>query len=217
MAAPRIVVCRNEVDADHEYHCDALAACFPGAAEVDYARGERPALDDVDGVVLTGSTAGVYERDERDWIDDGMALVRELVAREVPTLAVCFGHQLANAALGGTVEAVDTTAGLVRADLADDVLFDGVSPVVPAVHGDKVTRTGDRMRVVGAADYYDAFATRHESAPLWTTQFHPEFTAAHRPRIERAYGWTANGHTFADVNATRVYENFARLAADGAD
>jgi GMP synthase (glutamine-hydrolysing) len=214
MPAPRIVVCRNEVDAGHEYHCDALAACFPDATEVDYARGERPALDDVDGVVLTGSTAGVYERDEYDWMDDQMALVRDLVDREVPTLAVCFGHQLANAALGGTVEAVDTTAGLVAADLDEDALFEGVSPIVPAVHGDEVTESGDGMAVIGTADYYDAFATRHEAAPLWTTQFHPELTAAHRPRIERAYGWTGDGYTFADVNATRVYENFTRLVAD---
>lgn len=215
MEAPNVVVCRNEVDPAHGYHCDALAACFPGATDCDYANGERPDLDAAAAVVLTGSTAGAYERDEYDWMGDQMALVRELLDREVPTLAVCFGHQLANAALGGTVEAVDTTAGLVDATLGDDPLFDGVSPVVPAVHGDKVTETGDGMRVVGNADYYDAFATRHEAAPLWTTQFHPEFTAAHRPRIERDYGWSTNGHTFADVNATRVYENFTRLVADG--
>lgn len=217
MTAPRIVVLRNEVDAEHEYHCDALGACFPDAVELDYVRGERPELDAVDGVVLTGSTAGVYDAEDHPWMREEMALVRELRDRELPTLGVCFGHQLVNAALGGRVDAVDTTAGLVHANLDPDPLFDGVEPVVPAVHGDKVTTPGDGLGVVASTDYYDAFATRHRAAPLWSTQFHPEFTAAHRSRIERAYGWTANGYSFADVNATRVYENFRRLVASAGE
>lgn len=213
MTEPQIVVLRNEVDPAHEYHCDALGACFPDATELDYVAGERPDLEGVDGVVLTGSTAGVYEAEAHPWMTDQMALVRELVERRIPTLGVCFGHQLVNAALGGRVDAVETTAGLVRAEFDEDPLFDGVEPVVPAVHGDKVTAAGDDLRPIARTDYYDAFATRHREAPLWSTQFHPEFTAAHRARIERDYGWDANGYAFADVNAPRVYENFTRLVA----
>ena len=220
MESPTITVVRNEVDPDCEYHCDALeefvSDVSPDARPVDYPAGERPDLESTDGVVITGSTAGVYEVDDRPWIDDQKRLVRELVDREIPTLGVCFGHQITNAALGGTVEKAETTARPVDADLAGDPLFDGVSSIVPVTHGDVVTEPGDRMEVIGSADYYPAFATRHRTAPLWSVQFHPEYTAELRARLEADFGWSADRHGFDDVNATRVVENFVSIVADAA-
>ena len=211
MTEPRLLVVRNEVDPDCEYHCDALASYFPGAEEVDYPSERTLSLSSVDGVVLTGSTAGVYERDDRPWIVDQEGLVRELIEREIPTLGVCFGHQVVNAALGGTVEHVGTTSGLVEADLDDDPIFEGVSPVVPLVHGDFVTETGEGMEVIASAEYYHALATRHREAPVWTVQFHPEFTADLRERIEADFGWSDNDHDYAKVSATRVFDNFRSI------
>ncbi|MDQ2050422.1 type 1 glutamine amidotransferase [Natronolimnohabitans sp. A-GB9] len=214
MGTPTITVVRNEVDTDCEYHCDALSALVPNALEIDYPAGERPALERTDGVVLSGSTAGVYEADEQPWIDDQKRLVRELIDREIPTLGVCFGHQLVNAALDGTVEHVGTIARPITATLADDRLFEDVSPVVPVAHGDVVTDVGDGMTVIASADYYHAFATRHHSAPLWTVQFHPEFTGTLRERLEADFGWTDGDTDLEDVDATRVVENFASIVAD---
>jgi len=211
-----IAVVRNEVDPDREYHCDALASHFPGEPEFDFVRGDRPALDDVDGVVLTGSTAGVYEADERPWITEQATLVRELVDRRVPTLGVCFGHQLVNAALGGTVEHVGTTSRLVEAEFVDDPLFADVSPVVPAVHGDVVTEPSEDLEVIASTEYYPAFGTRHREAPLWTVQFHPEVTADLRGRIAEDFGWTESPLSFEVVDASRVFENFRELVADAA-
>jgi GMP synthase (glutamine-hydrolysing) len=210
-SSPTLYVVRNEVDSDCEYHCDAVAARVPDAVEIDFVAGERPPLEDADGVVLTGSTAAVYEADRRPWIADQEALVRDLVDREIPTLGVCFGHQVANAALGGTVENVGTTATLVETDLADDPLLEGVDPVVPAVHGDAVTEPGEGMDVIAAADHAPVFGTRHRSAPLWTVQFHPEITAAVRDRLVADFDWEAGQFSFEDVSADRVFENFRAL------
>jgi GMP synthase (glutamine-hydrolysing) len=207
-----LYVVRNEVDPDSEYHCDALAAQFPTATEVDFVRGERVPLDAADGVVLTGSTAGVYEAERRPWITEQEAFVRELVEREVPTLGVCFGHQVVNSALGGTVEHVGETTGLVEAEFADDPLFDGVDPVVVSLHGDVVTTLGDDMEVIASAPHARAFATRHRTAPLWTVQFHPEITASHREMLAERFEWTPNSHSFDRVTAERVFENFRTLA-----
>lgn len=218
MASPTILVVRNEPDSDAEFHCDALADCVPGAREVDATADDVDprslALDDVGGVVLTGSTAGVYEVDDRPWIADVLDLVPELVERELPTLGVCFGHQVVTEALGGRVEASDeSTAGLVDVDFADDPLFEGVTPVVPALHGDRVVEPGDDLRVIAAADYYEAYATRHVDAPLWTVQFHPELTTAHRDRLVEDHDWTDGGHDFDAVDAHRVVENFRSIVA----
>lgn len=213
MPQPAIAVVRNEVNDDHAFHCDALVSHFEDAVEIDYPAGERPDLDVVDAVVLSGSSAGVYEADERPWIDDQQTLVRKLVDSEVPTLGVCFGHQLANAAQSGTVEADEMRAGLVEADLAADPLFDGVGPVVPVAHGDVVTSTGDGMAQIGSAPYYDAFATRHETAPLWSVQFHPEFTPDLEATLREHYDWDDGGYSHGDVTADRLLENFRDLVA----
>jgi len=212
MASPNLVVVRNEVDDEYAFHCDALASYVPDAEEVDYPAGERPDLEGVDGVVLSGSTAGVYEAAERPWIRDQKRLVRELVDREIPTLGVCFGHQVVNEALGGTVVHEGMNGRLVEATLDPDPLFEGVDPVVAATHGDVVTDPGDGMDVVGSADYYHAFATRHRSVPLWTVQFHPEYTAGLADRLRSEFEWTETDHSFDRVNAPVVYDNFVDLA-----
>ncbi|WP_222912716.1 type 1 glutamine amidotransferase [Natrinema sp. SYSU A 869] len=209
-----LYVVRNEVDSECEYHCDALAAQFPTTAEIDFVAGERVPLDEADGIVLTGSTAAVYESDCRSWIADQEGLVRELIDREIPTLGVCFGHQVVNSALGGTVEEVGTTATLVEATLADDPLFDGVDPVVVSLHSDVVTDPGKDMEIIASADHARVFGTRHRIAPLWTVQFHPEITASHRDNLVNDFGWKSERFSFEDVTAGRLFENFVSLAID---
>lgn len=209
-----LYVVRSEVDADCVYHCDAVASHLSTAEEVDFVAGERVPLDDADGVVLTGSTAAVYEADRRPWIGELEALVRELVEREVPTLGVCFGHQVANSALGGTVEQVGTTARLVEVTFANDPLFDGVDPVVVSLHGDAVVESGEGMEVIASAAHTEVFGTRHRTAPLRTVQFHPEITAAHRDRLVEDFGWEEPQFSFDDVTAERIFGNFERLVAD---
>ncbi|WP_281193935.1 type 1 glutamine amidotransferase [Halorubrum sp. F4] len=211
---PNLYVVRNEPNPDREYHCDALASWFPDATEVDFVAGERVPLEEADGVVLTGSTAGVYEVDDRPWIAEAEEFVRDLVDRGIPTLGVCFGHQVVNSALGGTVEQVETTHALVEADLGDDPIFDGVAPVVVALHGDAVTELGDGLEVLASADHARIFGTRHRTAPLWTVQFHPEIEAEHREAIREAGDWDEREFSFADVTPGRVFENFERLVAE---
>jgi len=206
-----ILVLENEVDPEERYLVDEITRYLPEHDVYDYARrGGQPDLSAVDGVVAGGSTAGVYEADEHGWMREQKRLIRRLVDNGVPTLGICFGHQIVNDALGGEVEYTGVRrANLVNADLGDDPLFDGVTGVVPVLHSDRVTETGDGMEVVGTADYYDAFATRHRDAPVWTVQYHPEFT----PRVKHlGNGWTDNSLSFRDSTATRTLRNFSALA-----
>ncbi|SMO67661.1 type 1 glutamine amidotransferase [Halorubrum cibi] len=211
---PTIYVVRSEPDPDSEYHCNALASWFPEAIEIDFVAGERVPVEEADGVVLTGSTAGVYEVEDRPWIADQEELVCDLVDREIPTLGVCFGHQVVNSALGGTVERVGETTALVEAELDDDPIFEGVSPVVVSLHGDAVTELGDGLEVIAAADHARIFGTRHRTAPVWTVQFHPEIEVEHREHLRETFEWDEREFSFADPTPGRVFENFERLVAD---
>ena len=208
-----ILVVDNSVKGPDGTLATEITSYLSDAELYDYPDlGRAPDLDGVDGVVLAGSEAGVYEVPDRPWIEDQQAFVRDLVDAGVPTLGVCFGHQIVNAALGGEVVDSGVTHGhFVDAALTDDPLFEGVDPVVPVLHSDVVTELGEGMEVIGSADYYEYFATRHVDRPVWTVQFHPEFT----DRVASSYEdvWEPTDFAFADATATRTIANFEALAA----
>ncbi|WP_132058489.1 type 1 glutamine amidotransferase [Halorussus amylolyticus] len=210
-----LLVLENEVDPDTRYFVPEIVRYLSEHDVYTYAdEGGQPSVEDVDGVVISGSTAGVYDREDYPWMDEQAELVRELVEREIPTLGVCFGHQIINHALGGRVEHRGLTNRLVRADFDDDPLFSGVNDVVPMVHGDHVVERGDGMERIGSADYYENLATRHRDAPVWTVQYHPEFTDRLLGRIRDDFGWEETDLSFSDVSVEETFRNFERLASE---
>ncbi|WP_435335053.1 type 1 glutamine amidotransferase [Haloarchaeobius sp. TZWWS8] len=212
---PMFVYLENEVDPDARYLGESLRSLFDCEVHDVVAEGGPPSLADLgvpDGIIVGGSTAGVYESDDYPWMDEEAAFVRECIDDEIPLLGICFGHQLVNEALGGRVEHHGLDHRLVTADLVADPLFEGVDETLPAVHGDRVVELGDGMEPLAATDEYPFFASRHRDAPVWTTQFHPEFVADLLPRIRADFGWTENELSWDDVTADRVLENFAKLA-----
>jgi GMP synthase (glutamine-hydrolysing) len=217
-----ILVLQNEVDTDNRYfvpeirrHLEAAGATVRVHPYAD--TGGRPdALRDADAVVLSGSTAGVYETDTYPWMGDLRALVRELRDDRVPMLGICFGHQIVNDAFGGHVEHRGLRKGIETVRFGDDPLFEGVGSRVPMVHGDYVVELGDGLRPIADADYHEYVATRHREAPVWTVQYHPELTAALLPRIDADFGWPTDpaDRDFSTVTVERTLANFVALAGE---
>jgi len=209
-----ILILDNAVEGG--YMADEIEHFLPDARVYNYPNEDGdPALEDVDGVVIGGSEVGVYDEPDQPWITDQKRFARRLVEEGIPTLGICFGHQILNAALGGEVEDSGTShLRLYDAEFdADEPLFDGVEPAVPVLHSDVVTELGDGMEVIGRADYYEYFATRHHDQPVWSVQYHPEFT----PRIVDEYdGWNGGDGSFEDSTATRTLANFADLVTSNA-
>ena len=161
-------------------------------------------------------TDSVYADDHGEWFDVELDLIERCIEAEIPLLGDCYGHQLVNHALGGTVESDSRRATFVEMVEYDDSpagVLEGVNPVVPVLHGDLVVEPGANMESVARTEYNDYFCTRHRSAPVWTVQFHPEFT----DRVsEEVSDWDPGAHSFDEVNATRVFENFLRHCESGA-
>jgi len=68
-------------------------------------------LSACDAYIITGSQFGVYE--DIPWIHKAKQLVQQLYKAEIPTIGICFGHQLIAEALGGKViKAEDKGLGL---------------------------------------------------------------------------------------------------------
>jgi len=205
-----ILVLDNEVDPDYRYLGPEIVHFLDDAEYRVYETvDDESEFQSTDGVVLTGSTASVYDEEHADWVDAQSELVRRCIDAAVPVLGICFGHQLVNQALGGTVERDRRRATFVRMDeTAEDEILAGVNPLVPVLHSDVVTEPGTGMEPIARTDYSEYFCTRHETEPLWTVQFHPEFT----PRVsDQPSDWDPGAGSFEECTATRVLENFERV------
>lgn len=73
--------------------------------------GELPDVaEECEAYLLTGSAASVYE--DLPWIEGLEEFVRTLHAQQIPTVGVCFGHQLIAQALGGKTRRSDKGWGV---------------------------------------------------------------------------------------------------------
>ena len=212
-----ILVLDAEVVPDYRYLAPEIAFHLPDADyHVIAAEPEHPPIADYDGVVISGSTHSVYDEAGRgDWFDAVLSVVDRCVTGDVPLLGVCYGHQVINHALGGRVEQVGRRATFVEMTEYDQDasgVLEGVEPVVPVLHQDVVAELGEGMTAVARTDYDEHFCSRHGTAPVWTVQFHPEFTER---VVEESSDFDPGEYGFEDCNATRVFDNFAGHVAAG--
>lgn len=203
-----ILVFDNEIRPDYRYLAPEIARLLP--AETEYrVFVDDPTLpdpDQYDGIVLSGSTASVYDDEHASWVEPQSRLVRRCIDDEVPLLGICFGHQLVHAALGGTVEADRRRATFVTMTHEGVGVLRNVGSTVPVLHADLVVEPGEGLETVARTDYDDHFCSRHVEAPLWTVQFHPEFTERVR---DRPSDWSDGDGSFEECTATAVLDDFA--------
>jgi len=192
-----------------------VATHLPETKLVSPPQGESlPSLDGVDGVVLSGGDAGnLVEPAETLWVHDEFSLVRGAIDERVPLFGICFGHQLVNVALGGSVEYRDQRVGLAAVDFADDPLLAGLGPAVPVLHRGIVVETGAGMSVAGTTGYDPMHVTCHDDAPVWTVQFHPDFRPRHVELVADEWsGPLDDGIGWGDCDAHCLLERFGRVA-----
>ncbi|MDR9432125.1 MAG: gamma-glutamyl-gamma-aminobutyrate hydrolase family protein [Natronomonas sp.] len=195
------------IDPDYRYLAPEIDRLLP--AESSYRAfvddPTPPTLDGSEGVVLSGSTASVYDGEHADWVEPATGIVERCLDEEIPLLGVCFGHQLVHDVLGGTVRKDRRRATFVDMEHDGSGVLAGVKGTVPVLHADRVVETGDGLTSTASTDYDRNFCSVHEDAPIWTVQFHPEFTER---VVDRPSDWEG-GRDFAKSNATLVLDNFA--------
>lgn len=181
-------------------------------------------LEEYSGMILSGSPSSAYDRDE--WIARLSEIIREAVDRKLPTLGVCFGHQLIAQALGGRVEPNPKgwEIGDPEVELTEvgrnDPLFAGTPNPFRAIqsHRDIVTEVPEGAVLLAGNDLtaVQAYALGDH---VRAVQFHPEMTPAHlnyilAPRRERIL--QASGIDIEEVlptvrptpDARRIFRNF---------
>jgi GMP synthase (glutamine-hydrolysing) len=148
---------------------------------VDVSRGAPlPGFDEISGVIISGSHAMVTEH--HDWSERAIKWLIESAKKRIPTLGICYGHQLLAYALGGEVgdNPNGCEFGTVEVNLNEnacgDKLFGGFStPILTHMsHTQSVLRLPDNTRLLASSDMDKNQAFVFENF-AWGVQFHPEF------------------------------------------
>ncbi|UJQ93128.1 type 1 glutamine amidotransferase [Mariluticola halotolerans] len=132
----------------------------------------------LEGVVITGSAAGVY--DSLPWMDPLRAFIRDAYAAKTPTLGICFGHQIMADALGGDVRKSEKGWGLGRQVYAvknKPGFMNGIGDAVAiaASHQDQVIAPPADAEVFLASDFTPNAGLIYRNGAAMSMQPHPEF------------------------------------------
>ena len=163
---------------------------------------------EADAIICSGSRRNVSMWEP--WMDGCAELLRWAINQDVPTLGICFGHQLLAAALGGEV-----TRAKKYTDIVSDLDHHQSDVVVSTctvglfTHQDHVTTLPGNVTHLASAGHCGYAAFRVNNRRAWGVQFHPE---AARARIERSFNL---GHITAEELAAfqRDHDGAELLAA----
>ncbi|KKB06975.1 glutamine amidotransferase [Devosia geojensis] len=146
---------------------------------VKIAEGEPfPQAETLEGIVITGSAAGVYE--DHAWLKPLRAFIRSAYGARTPMLGVCFGHQIMADALGGDVRKSEKGWGLGRHtySVKDRPAFMRAAPAALAVacsHQDQVIVPPGEAEVILSSDFTPNAGLAYKNGAALSFQPHPEF------------------------------------------
>ncbi len=187
----------------------------------------RADLDTIDGLLMPGggdSDPALYGEPDRHPLlrlvpplqDSGdIALIREAIARRMPTLAICRGMQTVNIALGGSlvqhlepgsvehwdsVHPVDITAP----DSLTSSVVGPLSLMGRSFHQQVVKQLGSDLRITARTSDGLVEAIEHTRAPLLGLQWHPELEAPGCPRRLEPFTWLVDAARSRPIASERM-------------
>lgn len=141
-----------------------------------------PSLQEIGAIIITGSHAMVTNYEE--WSVNLAAWLRDIQKEKIPTLGICYGHQILADALGGKVaphpngiEIGTTTIELTDAGKTDPLFHNLPTTFLGhATHYQSVITLPEQATLLAHNDFehHHAFAIDDH---IWGVQFHPEFSA----------------------------------------
>ncbi|MFI9778177.1 type 1 glutamine amidotransferase [Streptomyces sp. NPDC051956] len=190
MSAARVLVVEHEEDAGPAQLGERLAGqgllidmCRPWAGDA-----LPHTLDDHDALLVLGGSMGPHDDERAPWLPPVRDLLRQAVARDVPTLAICLGMELLTVACGGEVRhAAHPEVGLCELtplqEAATDPLFGPFSEAGAGIPWRAVQWHWEETGTVpdGAVPLVTSRRCAHQSyrigTSVWGVQFHPEVLA----------------------------------------
>jgi GMP synthase-like glutamine amidotransferase len=137
-----------------------------------------PPVSSFDGLLITGSPAGVYE--DHAFIAPAKALIRAAAAAGRPQVGICFGHQLMAEAFGGRVQRAEKGWGVGLHEYEVRATTPWMRPAASRIacivsHQDQVVAAPAGARILAASDFCPFAALSYAEGPAISFQPHPEF------------------------------------------
>lgn len=137
-----------------------------------------PDPEALEAVVITGSSAGVYE--DHAWLPPLRAFIRGAYAANTPMLGICFGHQVMAEALGGDVRKSEKGWGLGRHTYGIRNRPGFLATDLPALsigcsHQDQVLAPPAEADVFLASEFTPNAGLLYRNGRALSMQPHPEF------------------------------------------
>ncbi|GAA1929241.1 GMP synthase [Nocardioides lentus] len=221
---PRVLVVQHQADCAPAWFGRwlAQAGCDLDVVEPWRSDPSSAALpDDLaghDGLLVLGGSMGAHDDADVAWLGPVKALVRDAVARRVPTLGICLGHQLVAVALGGRVDRnpAGQTVGLTPVRWTPEAVADPlVGPLASprrGVHWNDdvvVAEPPGAVALARGADGTLQVARFAETA--WGVQLHPE---ADRAVVEEWAVGDAARHAERGLDQAAVLDEVGSAAAE---
>ena len=153
-------------------------------------------LEGVDAVIIGGSGAfSVHDERSDRWVLPLRRVFDALLKKDLPTFAICFGHQLLGLHLGGEVV---TDSSLAEVGTCDYQLTDAgrKDPVFSSLgdsfsghtgHSDSVVSPPDSLILLATSEHLQTQAFRVQGTRFYSTQFHPDMIGAEAGSRYHAY------------------------------
>lgn len=154
-----------------------------GLLQVDVFRHQPlPDPDHIDAIVITGSPAMVSSRES--WSEKTAQWLSGAVTKGLPTLGICYGHQLLAHALGGKAgpNPRGRQISTVSTQMLDLAKSDPLLGHLPASflsqtsHSEVVLELPPGAQRLATSPLDENFSIRY-AEKAWGVQFHPEFSA----------------------------------------
>lgn len=136
-------------------------------------------LNACDGYIITGSKFSAFE--DIPWIHKAKDLVKDLYQAQIPTVGICFGHQLIAEALGGKVERATDKGwgvGVHQWQIKNQQEWMKKNPLesisMRASHQDQVVEMPKDATLIAGSDFCPIAGFQLNS--VVTFQGHPEFS-----------------------------------------
>lgn len=183
-----------------------------------YKEEEKPDLQDVYAIILTGSYSMVSDREP--WSVKTSTWLREIEHMGIPTLGICYGHQLLADSLGGKAgyHPKGKEFGTVKIELTEEGKKDPLFSILPeeflghVAHSQSVLEMPENATILAKNDFepYQAFTMNDH---IWGVQFHPEFDAQYTLACidECQDGLVEDGYNIEEVKATVKENDYGKM------
>jgi len=159
-------------------------------------------LDGFDAMIIGGSGRySVHDPRSAEWVPRCRKLLDRALEEEIPSLGICFGHQLLGMHLGAEVvtDEARRESGTIAVTLTEEGIRDGLLGAAPTLyahtgHTDHVETLPRGTRLLATTETSPIQAMKVEGAPFYSTQFHPDLRAEDaQARYRHAFGDETEG------------------------